>query len=84
MIDYSDFEKLVITMKESKISSIVIKSTGEILKYFPNDISKKNIPKIYIIKENNDFLYIGVTTQSGSIKIQIWFKRQWKKWLSWI
>jgi hypothetical protein len=64
MENYSDFDKLTLTLFENKISSFVDNFNGSILKSFHRRLTKKSIPKIYIIKEDNLFLYIGTTTQS--------------------
>ncbi len=64
MEEYNDFDKLTLILSENKISSFVDDSNGSNMKSFHKRLTKKNIPKIYVIKEGNLFLYIGVTTQS--------------------
>lgn len=64
MEEYSDYDKLTLILSENKISSFVDDSNGSNMKSFHQRLTKKNIPKIYVIKEDNLFLYIGVTTQS--------------------
>lgn len=74
MNDYCDFDKLTLTLYENKISSIVDNTNGNVLKFFHKRLAKKNTSKIYIIKEDNQFLYIGMTTQPLSTRFRYGFK----------
>lgn len=78
MENYSDFDRLALTLFENKISSFVDISNGSIIKTFHQRLTKKSIPKIYIIKEDNLFLYIGTTTQSLTTRFRYGLKASGK------
>ena len=64
MSDYKDFDKLAITLLENKICSFKHIETLEIYQSFPKRLVKNGVSKIYIVKHENDFLYVGTTVQS--------------------
>jgi hypothetical protein len=78
MEDYSDFDKLTLTIFENKISSFLDKSSDLFLKSFHKRLTKKNVSKIYVIKHESDFLYVGTTTQSLSSRFRYGLKADGK------
>lgn len=74
MEKYLDFDKLTITISENKITSFIDNSNGNALKKFHERLTKSNIPKIYIVKDDSQYLYIGTTTQSLSSRFRYGLK----------
>lgn len=73
MSDYKDFDKLAITLLENKISSFKHIETLEIYQSFPKRLVKNGVPKIYIVKHENDFLYVGTFKELIDDKTEVCF-----------
>jgi len=63
MLTLSDYDHLELTLIDNKITSYVDIPTCCSLKTFHQRLITK-IPKLYILKEDNDYLYVGTTSQS--------------------
>lgn len=61
---FNDLDRLVLTLKGGKIASIKDTMTGVNLNSFHNRLTKPGIPKLYILKDQKNYLYVGVTIQS--------------------
>lgn len=75
----SDFDKLTLTLSENRISSILDNTSNTILKTFHKRLIKKGIPKIYVIKDKDLFLYVGITIQSLSSRFRYGLKADGEK-----
>jgi len=65
----SDYDFLELTINENKITSYLDIFTGGSMKGFHQRLTIK-IPKLYIIKENLEYLYIGTTIQSITSRLR--------------
>ncbi|SFJ23007.1 hypothetical protein SAMN04487893_104187 [Myroides guanonis] len=77
--DLHDFDKLKITLLENRINSFIDMSTQQSMKSFHKRLVKKRIPKIYVIKENNEVLYVGTTVQSLTARFRYGLKADGSK-----
>lgn len=77
--DLHDFDKLQITLFENRITSFVDVTTQQSMKSFHRRLVKKGIPKIYIIKERNEILYVGTTIQSLTSRFRYGLKADGSK-----
>lgn len=79
MDDYKDFDKIAITLLENKISSFKHIGTLEVYRSFPKRLVKNGVSKIYIVKHENDFLYVGTTVQSLTARFRYGLNADGKK-----
>ena len=70
MYKIDDFDRLDLTLTKGKITSIVDTLTGATLKSFHQRLTKPKVAKLYILKENNEYLYVGTTLQSLTTRIR--------------
>ncbi len=70
MYKIDDFDRLDITLTKGKISSIVDTLTGATLKSFHQRLTQAKVAKLYILKENGKYLYVGTTMQSLATRIR--------------
>jgi len=73
----NDYDHLELTLSESQIISYLDVLTGISLKGFHQRLTTK-VPKVYILKENSDYLYVGTTTQSISSRLRYGLKADGK------
>jgi hypothetical protein len=66
----SDFTKISLTLIDGKIASIKDEAKNSPIKTFPRQLTKKNCGKIYVIKEDNFYLYVGTTMQSITSRLR--------------
>jgi len=64
MHNIEDFDCLDLILANGKITTIIDTLTGAQLKSFHQRLVKPKAAKIYILKEGEDYLYVGATTQS--------------------
>lgn len=60
----NDFDQFSLTLINGDITCFTDGSNGAILRGFHSRLIKKSITKLYVIKDDVDFLYIGTTSQS--------------------
>jgi hypothetical protein len=68
IITLSDYDHLELILNNNKIISYLDIQTDGLLKTFPKRLTTK-IPKLYILKENREYLYVGTTSQSITSRI---------------
>jgi predicted GIY-YIG superfamily endonuclease len=78
MYKVSDFEHLELTLAKGKITSIIDKQPGVLIRSFPARLKQKKCAKIYILKEDDSYLYIGTTSQSLSARFRQGFNADGK------
>ncbi len=61
MLDYQLYN---LKFHAGKISSIQKLPNQEAIKTFTKPATTNKLPKIYLVKHNNDIVYVGITTQS--------------------
>ena len=61
---FNNLDRLDLKLAGGKIVSIMDTMTGLSLKSFHNSLTKPSIPKLYILKDQKNYLYVGVTIQS--------------------
>lgn len=79
MEDYSDFDRLTITLLENRISTFTDISSQKTLKSFQKRLVRKGVSKIYVVKHENDFLYVGTTVQSLTARFRYGLNADGKK-----
>lgn len=79
MQDYSDFDRLTITLLENRISSFKDISNQQKLASFQKRLVKKGVSKIYVVKHENNFLYVGTTVQSLTARFRYGLNADGKK-----
>lgn len=79
MENYSDFDRLTITLLENKISSFTYIDKQQDLKSFQKRLVKNGVSKIYIVKQENEFLYVGTTVQSLTARFRYGLNADGKK-----
>ena len=70
MYKIDDFDRLDLTITRGKITSIIDILTGTTLESFPQRLTEPKVAKLYILKENNEYLYVGTTMQSLTTRIR--------------
>lgn len=79
MEDYKEYDTLKITLFENKITSFTDIVKQQELKSFQKRLVKKNVSKIYVVKHENDFLYVGTTVQSLTARFRYGLNADGKK-----
>lgn len=78
MYNFNDFNRLNLSLTHGKITSVFDKVTGETQKSFHQRLTQPNVAKLYIIKKNGDYLYVGTTMQSLTTRIRYGLKADGK------
>ena len=78
MIKLSEFDRLDLKLLDGKIISYHDNLTGAELKGFYKKLTINKVPKIYILKSGDEYLYIGMTTQSIATRINSGLKASGK------
>jgi|SRR5436190_16125796 len=73
----NDFDHLELILNNNEITSYLDILSGISLKAFHSRLTTK-IPKLYILKEGNEYLYVGVTAQSITSRIRYGLKANGK------
>ena len=78
MIKLSEFDRLDLKLLDGKIVSYYDNLMGAELKGFYKKMTINKVPKIYILKSADEYLYVGMTTQSIAIKLKSGLKANGK------
>jgi len=70
MNNIDDFDQLDLTITKCKITTYIDTLTGAMLKSFHQRLTQRNVAKLYILKENERYLYVGTTMQSLTSRIR--------------
>jgi hypothetical protein len=70
MFNINEFEHLDLTLNGGKITCFVDTLTGATLKSFHQKLTLRNVAKLYILKENETYLYVGTTMQSLTVRMR--------------
>lgn len=77
--NYQDFDKLNITIFQNKITYFKDILTQQKLVSFQKRLVKKGVSKIYIVKHESEFLYVGTTVQSLTARFRYGLNADGKK-----
>jgi hypothetical protein len=61
-MEVKNYQRYRIILKDKKIESIEM--NGKKVKGFLQPVTKKKIPKLYVVKSKSEVIYVGVTSQS--------------------
>jgi hypothetical protein len=75
----TDFDCLELTITNNSITSYVDVLTGFNLKSFHQRLTAKEVSKLYIIKEDKEYLYVGTTMQSIKSRMRYGLKADGKR-----
>lgn len=68
---------ILLKLSDQNISEIIDIDSGRVEKTFPSKLNSK-IPKLYLIMDNNEFVYVGITKQAISARFRYGFKANGK------
>jgi hypothetical protein len=64
MFKFDDFDYLDLTLTNGKITSFIDVLTSASLNSFHQRLTRVKVAKLYVLKENDTYLYVGTTLQS--------------------